>query len=146
MESTLTRTSTVPSTEPHEASISSAVARRAQPPEVHVDTRPWGSMRRLAVNEPVTVKVISVLPGSRLSLQRHAERGELWEVLDTPMLVTVGERTWTADVGETVWIPCGQTHRLANPSTTVQGRVLEVAWGHFDESDIVREDDDHGRA
>jgi mannose-6-phosphate isomerase-like protein (cupin superfamily) len=102
-------------------------------------------MRRLAVNEPVTVKVITVLPGSRLSLQRHAERGELWQVLDTPMSVTVGERTWTADVGELVWIPCGQTHRLANPSRTAEGRVLEVAWGYFDEADIVREDDDHGR-
>jgi mannose-1-phosphate guanylyltransferase/mannose-6-phosphate isomerase len=139
------RTPTVPPTERDPAPDTHTVARRTEPPEVHVDTRPWGSMRRLAMNEPVTVKVITVLPGARLSLQHHAERGELWQVLDTPMSVTVGERTWTADVGQMVWIPCRQTHRLANPSQTVEGRVLEVAWGHFDEADIVREDDDHGR-
>ena len=37
--------------------------------------RPWGHFDQFATNEPVTVKIITVEPGHRLSLQRHHLRG-----------------------------------------------------------------------
>lgn len=106
--------------------------------------RPWGGFEQFTLNQRTTVKVISVAPGQRLSLQRHRLRGEMWHVLDGPLEVTVGAKTWTAAVGEAIWIPQGETHRAANPGAH-QARFLEVAFGHFDEDDIERLEDDYDR-
>ena len=107
--------------------------------------RPWGDFRSFCENEKVTVKVITVNPGQRLSLQTHTQRAELWTVLDeTPLDITVGERTWTATQGELIWVPLGAVHRMAN-STERPGRILELGFGHFDEDDIVRLEDDYAR-
>ncbi len=106
--------------------------------------RPWGDFEQFAVNESVTVKVITVEPGHRLSLQTHRDRAELWVVLDGPIRVTVGDQTWDAQHGERVWVPQGAVHRMAN-ATEVRGRILEVGYGHFDEADIVRLEDDYAR-
>lgn len=110
-----------------------------------LEERPWGDFRQFCCNDQVTVKIITVRPGARLSLQRHAERAELWVVLDDALEVTVGERTWQAQTGEQVWVPLGATHRISNPGPT-PARVLEIAHGHFDESDIQRLEDDYSRA
>ena len=106
--------------------------------------RPWGDFRQFVSNEPVTVKIITVQPGHRLSLQRHEHRGEMWQILDAPMDITVGERTWSAQPGEMVWVPWGSVHRMGN-SGSEPGRLLEVAFGHFDENDIERLEDDYSR-
>ncbi len=106
--------------------------------------RPWGNFQQFVSNEHVTVKVITVLPGHRLSLQTHSHRGEFWQVLDVPIEVTVAERTWSAEVGESVWVPCGALHRMANKGDR-PGRLLEIAYGDFDEADIVRLEDDYAR-
>jgi mannose-6-phosphate isomerase-like protein (cupin superfamily) len=106
--------------------------------------RPWGNFQQFASNEHVTVKIITVQPGHRLSLQTHSHRGEFWQVLDAPIEVTVGERTWSAEVGESVWVPCGALHRMANKGDR-PGRLLEIAYGDFDEADIVRLEDDYAR-
>ena len=106
--------------------------------------RPWGEFQQFVCNEEVTVKIITVQPGHRLSLQRHDHRGELWQVLDVPIDITVGDRKWTAARGESVWVPRGAVHRLGNPGR-VPGRVLEIAFGRFDENDIHRLEDDYSR-
>ncbi len=64
--------------------------------------RPWGDFQQFVSNETVTVKIITVEPGHRLSLQRHELRGEMWQVLDVPIDVTVDERQWQAQPGESV--------------------------------------------
>lgn len=111
---------------------------------IFVQERPWGRFEQFVSNERVTVKVITVQPGHRLSLQTHRHRGEMWQILDVPVEVTVGERTWSAPPGETVWVPSGAVHRIANKSDRA-GRILEVAFGAFDEADIVRLEDDYAR-
>lgn len=111
---------------------------------VFVAERPWGQFQQFVLNEPVTVKLITVEPGHRLSLQRHGERDEMWQVLDVPMDVQVGDRSWTAEVGERVYVPGGSLHRLGN-SGDRPGRILEIAFGAFDEADIERLDDDYTR-
>jgi mannose-6-phosphate isomerase-like protein (cupin superfamily) len=68
----------------------------------------------------------------------------MWQVLDTPIQVKVDEREWEAQVGEMVWVPNGAQHRMANRSDR-PGRLLEIAFGDFDESDIVRLHDDYAR-
>jgi len=106
--------------------------------------RPWGSFQQFVSNETVTVKTITVAPGHRLSLQRHQHRGEMWHVLDVPIYVTVNDRSWSAQPGETVWVPRGATHRMANQGDRA-GRLLEVGFGFFDEEDIERFEDDYAR-
>jgi mannose-6-phosphate isomerase-like protein (cupin superfamily) len=106
--------------------------------------RPWGNFQQFVSNERVTVKIITVDPGHRLSLQTHDQRGELWQVLDVPIEVTVGDRTWSAAPGEVVWVPCRAVHRMANKGER-PARLLEIAYGDFDEADIVRLEDDYAR-
>ncbi len=112
--------------------------------EVFVAERPWGQFQQFVANENVTVKIITVQPGHRLSLQRHGHRHEMWQVLDVPVEVEVGDRSWLAQPGERVWVPAGSVHRLGNPGTEA-GRLLEIAFGDFDESDIERLQDDYAR-
>ena len=106
--------------------------------------RPWGQFQQFVSNQTVTVKIITVEPGHRLSLQTHEHRGEFWQVLDVPIEVTVADRTWEAQPGESVWVPQGAVHRMANKGDR-SGRLLEVAFGDFDEADIVRLEDDYAR-
>jgi mannose-1-phosphate guanylyltransferase/mannose-6-phosphate isomerase len=112
--------------------------------DVVVETRPWGGFEQFVCNEQVTVKIITVEPGQRLSLQRHDHRGEMWQVLDGPIDLTLDSRTWTAQPGERVWVPRGVLHRMGS-SVSTPARVLEVAFGHFDEDDIQRLEDDYER-
>lgn len=121
------------------------VADMADPRDgIFTQERPWGQFQQFVSNERVTVKIITVEPGHRLSLQTHDHRGEFWQVLDVPIEVTVGERTWTAEPGESVWVPCQAVHRMANQGDRA-GRLLEIAYGDFDEADIVRLEDDYAR-
>src|SRR5260370_42693245 len=45
------------------------------------DERPWGRFEVLEERPGFKVKVLEVKPGARLSLQRHAHRGEHWVVV-----------------------------------------------------------------
>ena len=117
----------------------------ATQPEHVTSTRPWGGFTQYCLNEAVTVKIIEVSAGAELSLQRHGHRAELWIALDNTIQVEVDGRTWRPAIHEEVWIPAGATHRLSAPGDRA-GRILEVAFGHFDESDIERLSDRYGRA
>jgi mannose-1-phosphate guanylyltransferase/mannose-6-phosphate isomerase len=112
--------------------------------DIVVDERPWGRFEVLAHNKVSTVKIITVAPGQRLSLQRHTHRDELWTILDVELLVEVDGDRRLARPGDKVWIPRGGVHRIANPGQ-LAGRFVEVAFGNFDEDDIERLDDDYDR-
>lgn len=113
-------------------------------PDVAKVVRPWGSFLQYAHNEPVTVSLMTVLPGQRLSLQAHTGRAELWIVLDAGAEVQVDERIWQPEVGEEVWIPPNSKHRLAGVGSAPV-RVLEVAFGNWQQADIMRYEDDYSR-
>lgn len=113
-------------------------------PRSYVEERPWGRFELLVLNQQVSVKVITVAPGQRLSLQTHLHRDEWWQMLDPHLCVEVDSVTHSPDPGEHVWIPRGTTHRVSNPHDA-PGRFLEIALGFFDEDDIERLDDDYAR-
>ncbi len=106
-------------------------------------TRPWGSFRQFAHNAEVTVSLMSVKPGQRLSLQSHRGRAELWIVLDQGAIVQVDDRVLHPEPGAEIWIPAGVRHRLSSAGPEV--RVLEVAYGDWQQEDITRYDDDYHR-
>ena len=111
---------------------------------VFVEHRPWGDFQQFVANETVTVKIITVLPDSRLSLQRHAHRQEMWHVVDGTAWTLVDGVERTLQAGERALVGVGSMHRLGNPGVTPL-RVLEIAFGDFDEADIERFDDDYAR-
>ncbi|MBK9714050.1 MAG: phosphomannose isomerase type II C-terminal cupin domain [Kouleothrix sp.] len=114
----------------------------SQPPVDYVE-RPWGSFKQYANNQEVTVSLMEVLPGQRLSLQSHTGRAELWIVLDEGAVVQVGEELLYPQAGEEIWIPARAKHRLGSRAGRV--RVLEVAFGNWQQADITRYDDDYRR-
>ncbi len=128
----------------HTVTQTIAAGRTDPTDEIFVVERPWGRFEQFVTNEQCTVKIITVEPGHRLSLQTHEHRGEFWRVLEGTLQVTSGAQTRTAHGGDSVWIPVGALHRMENLSDAPV-RVLEVAFGTFDEADIVRVDDDYAR-
>jgi len=107
------------------------------------DNRPWGRFKRYAHNETCTVKILTVKPGEKLSLQAHAQRDELWVALDEGLEVELGDRTVHPSPGDEIVILRNTKHRLS--SLGKAARMLEVSFGHADEDDIVRYEDDYGR-
>jgi mannose-6-phosphate isomerase len=107
------------------------------------DDRPWGNFRQFTLNQPSTVKILTVEAGQSLSLQSHVHRDELWIVLDEGLRVQVDEEIFDPKPRDEIVIMRGQKHRLSSAGPA--GRVLEVAFGHFDENDIQRFDDVYGR-
>src|SRR4028118_413303 len=79
------------------------------------DERPWGSFTVLDEGENFKVKRIEVLPGKRLSYQKHAQRAEHWMVVAGAGLVTLNDEESTVQVGETIDVPIGTKHRIENP-------------------------------
>lgn len=107
--------------------------------------RPWGSYRSLALHERFQVKEITVRPGAQLSLQLHRHRAEHWVVVSGVALVTVGDEEKVVHETESIQVPVGTTHRLANPGK-IPLRLIEVQTGSYlGEDDIVRLDDPYGR-
>ncbi len=116
----------------------------SEKPPVALVERPWGNFRQYAFNQEVTVSLMTVHPGQRLSLQSHTGRAELWIVLDEGACVQVGETVRGCRAGEEVWIPAHEKHRLSCRGDAPI-RVLEVAFGNWQQDDISRYEDDFKR-
>ena len=114
----------------------------AKPPVATV-MRPWGSFKQYAFNEDVTVSLMTVQPGQRLSLQSHTGRAELWIVLDDGAEIQVDDEFIYPQANDEIWIPANSRHRLSSTGPTV--RVLEVAFGNWQQADITRYADDYAR-
>jgi quercetin dioxygenase-like cupin family protein len=54
-------------------------------------------------------------PGSKLSLQKHFHRSEHWVVVKGTAEVTLGSDVRSVHENESIYIPIGSVHRLANP-------------------------------
>jgi len=113
-------------------------------PEVGYVERPWGSFSQYAFNQDCTVSLMTVNPGQRLSLQSHTGRGELWIVLDDGALIQLDDEITAYKAGDEIWIPAGSRHRLSAPGD-MPVRVLEVAFGNWQQADITRYEDDFAR-
>lgn len=115
----------------------------AKPPVAFV-ARPWGSFKQFANNRDCTVSLMTVQPGQRLSLQAHTARAELWIVIDAGAVVQVGDTERVCQAGEEIWIPANEKHRLSCTGHQPV-RVLEVAFGNWQQDDISRFADDYQR-
>ena len=108
------------------------------------DPRPWGKFRQYPQEEISGIKIITVNPEQAPSLQYHHHRAEFWIVLDSGLEITLGDKTWFAEVGEEIWIPEVTVHRVRCVGV-VPARFLEFWFGESSEDDIVRLADDYAR-
>jgi mannose-1-phosphate guanylyltransferase/mannose-1-phosphate guanylyltransferase/mannose-6-phosphate isomerase len=108
--------------------------------------RPWGWYETLCLGTRFQVKRIMVKPGGVLSLQSHMHRSEHWIVVSGTAEVTIGEETRLVTENESVYIPLGERHRMANPGK-VPMFLIEVQTGaYLGEDDIQRYEDIYNRA
>jgi mannose-1-phosphate guanylyltransferase/mannose-6-phosphate isomerase len=108
--------------------------------------RPWGWYERLTKDDGMQVKLIQVNPGASLSLQMHHHRAEHWVVVQGTAEVTRGDEVFTLREQESIDLPVRTLHRLANPGKEPL-QIIEVQKGtYLGEDDIVRFDDNYGRA
>ena len=109
------------------------------------DERPWGSFTVLDEGDNYKVKRIEVLPGKRLSYQKHSQHAEHWMVVKGTARMTLNDQEIMLCAGETVDIPVEAAHRVENPA---KDRLIfiEIQRGSYlGEDDIVRLQDDFGR-
>jgi mannose-1-phosphate guanylyltransferase len=114
--------------------------------EIHKTAyRPWGGYSSILGGERFQVKRLFVKPGRRLSLQKHHHRAEHWVVVrGTAEVTRDGEIIMLAE-NESVYLPLGCVHRLANPGK-IMLELIEVQTGSYlGEDDIVRLEDEFGR-
>jgi mannose-1-phosphate guanylyltransferase/mannose-6-phosphate isomerase len=108
--------------------------------------RPWGYYESIDMGERFQVKRIVVVPGGKLSLQKHRHRSEHWVVVRGTAEVTIGDTVRAVHENESIYIPIGSVHRLAN-----QGKIplelIEVQTGSYlGEDDIERIEDIYKRS
>lgn len=113
----------------------------------HLKTyRPWGYYQAVDLGSRYQVKRIVVKPNAKLSLQKHFHRAEHWVVVRGTAEVTVGSEIRLVHENESTYIPIGSVHRLANPGK-IPLELIEIQVGSYlGEDDIVRLNDEYGRA
>jgi len=107
--------------------------------------RPWGSYSTINLGNRFQVKRITVLPGAKLSLQKHHHRAEHWIVVEGTAVVTCDDSEIMLTENQSTYIPLGAVHRLENRGK-IPLELIEVQSGSYlGEDDIVRFDDEYGR-
>ena len=107
--------------------------------------RPWGSYDSVDSGPNYQVKRISVNPGARLSLQRHQFRAEHWVVVQGQAKVHVDGVDHLLDTNDSIYIPVGAVHSLANETYEALYLVEVQSGSYLGEDDIERLEDIYGR-
>lgn len=107
--------------------------------------RPWGKYLSIDMGVRHQVKRITVKPGGVLSLQKHYHRAEHWVVVRGTAEVTRNHETIMVHENESIYLPIGCVHRMANPGK-IPLELIEVQVGSYlGEDDIIRIEDVYKR-
>ncbi|MBN2880921.1 phosphomannose isomerase type II C-terminal cupin domain [Candidatus Woesearchaeota archaeon] len=107
------------------------------------ETRPWGKFEQFTHNEKSTVKIITVNPNSKLSLQYHEKRDEFWKILEGEGKIILNDKTLEAKQGDEFHIQKLTKHRAITENNKLV--ILEISTGEFQENDIIRIEDEYSR-
>ncbi len=113
-------------------------------PKPFFDKRPWGEELWLSKDKPSMVKIISVNPGESSSLQYHHNRDEYWYILSGNGYALIDGQEIKLNPGDSCFVKREIKHRIQGGTDVL--RMIEIAYGDFDEKDIVRLEDKYGRA
>lgn len=107
--------------------------------------KPWGHYLNIYKDKKINIKIIKVKPGCRLSLQFHKKREEKWILIEGTGLCQIGGKKAVKMNPEKIYrIPREKKHRLMGGERGC--RIVEISFGTFQENDVVRIEDDYGRA
>lgn len=109
------------------------------------EERPWGRFEILLDTPQYKSKRLILLPGKKISYQRHKHRTENWTILSGQASVILDDKEIIARAGDHITIPPGTKHRLANNGTEPLIWLEAQTGSYFGEDDIERFDDDFGR-
>jgi len=107
--------------------------------------RPWGTYTVLEDTPKYKIKRIVVLPGKRLSLQKHFHRNEHWTVVSGTATVTIEGSTSILRSNESTYIKMGDVHRLSNDGKVPVVMIETQIGDYLGEDDIIRLEDDFKR-
>ena len=105
--------------------------------------RPWGNFRQFTLNDPSTIKILTIKPNELFSLQTHSNRAEFWHVITGDGIIQIGDQKTNVKVGDELEVKVREKHRMFAGPNGMQ--VLEIAIGDFNEEDIVHYEDKYGR-
>lgn len=108
--------------------------------------RPWGFFETLFAAERFRVHRVVVAPGQSLSLHKHFHRAEHLTVLAGTALMTRDRKTRLTRENESVDMPVGCLHRVANPGRIPLTLIEVQAGSYLGEDDVLRIEDSYGRA
>ena len=107
--------------------------------------RPWGSFSNLGEGNGYKVKKLIVLPGQKISLQKHFKRSEHWVVIQGIANITKGKKQFKLRANQSTFIKKGEVHRIEN-KTKKDLIMIEVQTGDYlEEDDIKRFKDIYNR-
>ncbi|MBO8244196.1 mannose-1-phosphate guanylyltransferase/mannose-6-phosphate isomerase [Prochlorococcus marinus XMU1411] len=107
--------------------------------------RPWGSFISLEEHPNWQVKLLTIKPGEKLSLQMHQFRSEHWIVVEGQARIEIGDKSLLLSKNQSTYIPKKTKHRIHNAGK-VALNVIEVQSGtYLGEDDIIRFEDNYGR-
>ena len=111
----------------------------------NIENRPWGNYHVIAKNSGYQIKEIKVSEGSKLSLQKHKNRSEFWQIVKGKSKITIGKSNYFLKTNEHVYVPKNTVHRIENIGKE-ELIFIEIQLGeNLKEDDIVRLEDDYGR-
>jgi mannose-1-phosphate guanylyltransferase/mannose-6-phosphate isomerase/mannose-1-phosphate guanylyltransferase/mannose-6-phosphate isomerase len=105
--------------------------------------KPWGNIKAYTLNQPCTVKLITINPKQETSLHYHKLRDDMWVIMDEGLELTIGKEVFHPAVGDEFMVPAEQMHKIR--SLGERGRVLEIDIGFTSEDDTFRLSDAYGR-
>ena len=111
----------------------------------NIEKRPWGNYHIIAKNLGYQIKEIRVSQGSKLSLQKHKNRSEFWQIIKGKSKITIKDNECYLKEKEHIYIPKNTVHRIENIGNE-ELVFIEIQLGEsLKEDDIVRLEDDYGR-
>ena len=107
--------------------------------------RPWGSFINLDQGNGYKVKKLHILPGQKISLQKHFKRSEHWVVIQGTAHIIKGKKQFKLSANQSTFIKRGEIHRVENKSKK-DLIMIEVQTGEYlEEDDIKRFKDIYNR-
>ena len=111
-----------------------------------IEKRPWGNFHIIAKGNGYQIKEMNINPKNKQSLQKHNHLSEYWQVIEGHGQVRIEDSEIKLKTGDNVYIPIKSLHRLENTGSQ-NLKIIEIQIGELiSEDDIVRIEDDYGRA
>lgn len=108
--------------------------------------KPWGYEEIWAETNKYLGKILTILPGHRLSLQYHEKKEETIYVLAGKLCIWLSENEEskiTLNEGAVYHVKPGQIHRFGAPKGNIITKLIEVSTPEL--ADVIRLKDDYKR-